>query len=95
MCIITRITMKISKLKKEAEKEFRRYARKNLPNPNSVKRIEQTRVLLLDLHNLMNEFKTRFNFIPDEAHLRFNTYKNIQDRMVYDNFKKSYQQVLC
>lgn len=95
MCIITHILMKITKLKKQAEKEFRRYARKNLPNPNSVKRIEQTRVLLLDLHNLMHEFKTRFNFIPDEAYLRFNTYKNIQDRMVYDNFKKSYQEVLC
>jgi hypothetical protein len=43
----------------------------------------------------MNDFKTRFNHIPNEAHLIFNTYKNIQDRMVYDNFKKSYQQVLC
>jgi hypothetical protein len=87
--------MEITGLEKQAEKEFRRYARKNLPNPKSIKRIEQTQVLLLELHNLMNSFKARFNFIPDEAHLRFNTYKNIQDRMVYDNFKKSYQQVLC
>ena len=82
-------------LEKQAEKEFRRYAKKYLPNPRSIKRIEQTHALLLELHNLMNDFRARFNFIPDEAHLRFDAYKNIQDRMVYDKFKKSYQQVLC
>ncbi len=87
--------METKHLEKLAEKEFRRYAKSNLPNPKKITELEQTQSLLFELHNLMNDFKTRFNHIPIEAHLIFNAYKNIQDRMVYDNFKKSYQQVLC
>ena len=93
MCNITQLMMAL--IKKNAEKEFRRFARKNLPDPKKVKQIEQTQFLIHELHNLMNDFKERFNYIPEEAHLMFFAYKNIQDRMVYDNFKQSYQQVLC
>lgn len=82
-------------LEKQAEKEFRRYAKRNLPDPKKITRLEQTQTLLFELHNLMRDFKIRFNYVPNEVHLRFNAYKNIQDRMVYDNFRKSYQQVLC
>lgn len=82
-------------LEKQAKREFRRYAKKNLPDPRRISRFEETQNLLLELHHLMNDFKIRFNFIPEEAHIRFKKYKDIQDRMVYDQFKKSYQQVLC
>jgi hypothetical protein len=82
-------------LKKQAKKEFRLYAKKNLPDPKKITRFEETQTLLQELHYLMHEFKVRFNFIPEEVHLRFKTYKDIQDRMVYDQFKKSCQQVLC
>jgi hypothetical protein len=57
------------------------------------------------LHKYMNmteiekeaerEFKRKFNYVPVSAQLMFNEYKNIQDRMVYENFRQSYQNVLC
>jgi len=91
----TIFNMNTLSIEKQAEKEFRRYARKNLPNPRKIKRLEQTQYLICELHHLMNDFMIRFDHIPEEAHLLFYAYKNIQDRMVYDNFKHSYRQVLC
>ena len=84
-----------TKLEKLAEREFRGYARKNLPHPGKVTNLEQTQHLLHELHVLMNEFKQRFNYVPEDARLKFNAYKNIQDSMVYDEFRQTYQQVLC
>ncbi len=80
---------------KQAEKEFRRFARKNLINPRKVKRLEQTQHFIYEMHKLINDFKNRFNYVPAEAHLMFSEYQNIQDKMVYDNFKQSYHNVLC
>jgi hypothetical protein len=87
--------MERTNTEKIAEREFRRYARKNLPHPGKVKNLELTQQLLQELHVLMNDFKRRFNYVPEEACLKFDAYKNIQDSMVYDGFKKSYQPVLC
>lgn len=84
-----------TKLEKLAEREFRRYARKYLPPPGKVTRLEQTQHLLHELHLLINDFKKRFNYVPEDARLKFNAYKDIQDSMVYDEFRQSYQQVLC
>jgi hypothetical protein len=84
-----------SRLEKIAEREFQRYARKNLPHPRKVTQLKQTQHLLHELHVLMNDFKQRFNHVPEDARLKFNAYKNIQDSMVYDEFRQTYQQVLC
>ncbi len=80
---------------KQAEMEFRRYARRNLMNPKKITRIEQTRHFIFEMHKLINEFRDRFNYVPDEAHMMFSEYQNIQDRMVYENFRQTYQQVSC
>lgn len=80
---------------KEAEKEFRKYARKNLLNPRKINQLEQTRYFINELHTLINDFKNRFNYVPADAHLLFNEYQSIQDRMVYENFRQTYQNVLC
>jgi hypothetical protein len=80
---------------KQAEKEFKRFAKRHLMHPKRVRRIEQTQHFIYELHKLINDYRLRFNYVPDEAHLMFSEYQNIQDRMVYENFRQTYHQVSC
>ena len=82
-------------MEKQAEKEFKRFARRNLISPRKCRRIEQTQYYINELHNVIKDFKKRFNYVPESAQLMFNEYQNIQDRMVYANFKQLYQFELC
>ena len=77
------------------DKEFKRFARRNLINPRKCKRIEQTQYFISELHTIIKDYKERFNYVPVSAQLLFNEYQNIQDRLVYENFKQTYQFELC
>ena len=82
-------------MEKMAEKEFKRFARRNLVHPKKCTRIEQTQHFISELHHIFKEYKARFNYVPPSAQLMFNEYQNIQDRLVYENFKQTYQFELC
>ena len=94
MCIIAQI-LKMTEIEKKAEKEFKRFAKHNLLKPGKCKKIDQTYYCIQQLNTVIKEFKIKFNYVPVSAQLMFNEYKNIQDRMVYENFRQSYQNVLC
>jgi len=87
--------MKTTNIEKKAEREFKRFARHNLLKPGKCKRIDQTNYCIQQMHAIIQEFKIKFNYVPVSAQLMFNKYQNIQDRMVYENFRQSYQNVLC
>ena len=87
--------MKNNYIKKLVEKEFKSYVRQNLLKPGDCKRIDQTNRCIDQMHRLMSEYKLRFNFVPTSAQVIFSKYQNIQDRMVYENFRDTYQKVLC
>jgi hypothetical protein len=87
--------MKTINIEKKAEKEFKRFVKHNLLKPEKCKRIDQTNYCIRQMHTMIHEFKRKFNYVPASARLMFNEYQNIQDRMVYENFRQSYQNVLC
>ena len=87
--------MKNIKIEIKAEREFQRFARKHLMKPKKCKRIEQANHCIHLMYQMIQEFKTKFNYVPASAQLMFNEYQNIQDRMVYEIFRQSYQNVLC
>ena len=83
------------KLEKSAEKEFRKLAKRRLLKPAKCKGIQETNYCIQQMHSIIQELKFKFDYVPHSARLRFNQYQNIQDRMVYENFRQSYQNVLC
>ncbi len=87
--------MKNRYFKKLVEKEFKSFARQNLLKPVECKRIDQANRCIDQMHCLISEYKLRFNFVPASAQVMFTKYQNIQDRMVYENFRDTYQKVLC
>ena len=87
--------MKTSKIEKTVEKEFKRFAKRNLLKPGKCKGIDETTYCIQQMHLKIQELKHKFNYVPVSAQLMFNEYQNIQDRMVYENFRDTYQNVLC
>ena len=82
-------------VEKMAEREFKRFVKHNLLKPRKCKRIDQANYCIEQMHTIIKEFKLKFDYVPTSAQLMFNEYQNIQDRMVYENFRKSYKNVLC
>ena len=87
--------MKSINIEKTVEKEFKRFVRQNLLKPRKCKKIDDTNYCIQQMHLKIQEFKHRFDYVPASAQLMFREYQNIQDRMVYENFRQSYQNVLC
>jgi hypothetical protein len=82
-------------IEKRVEKEFRKFAKHNLLKPKKCKRIDEANYCIQQIHLKIQEFKTKFDYVPVSAQIMFSEYQNIQDRMVYENFRKTYQNVLC
>ncbi|HLF36019.1 MAG TPA: hypothetical protein VI583_17380 [Cyclobacteriaceae bacterium] len=82
-------------IEKIIEKEFRRFAKSALISPGKCKKLDQTRHNIYILHKKINELDSRFNYVPDDARLLFNEYQLIQDRMLFENFRKDYLTKLC
>ena len=80
---------------KEAEREFKRFVKYNLLKPGKCERYDQINYCIQQMHTIIQELEIKFNYVPVSARLMFIEYKNIQDRMVYENFRHSYQNVLC
>ncbi len=87
--------MKSMNTEKAAEKEFRRFVRHNLVKPKRCKNFDDANYCIQQVHLKIQEFKSKFNYVPASAQKIFNEYQNIQDRMVYENFRETYQNVLC
>ncbi len=87
--------MKSINIEKTVEKEFKRFVKSNLLKPRKCKKIDDTNYCIQQLHLKIQEFKHRFDYVPASAQLMFREYQNIQDRMVYENFRETYQNVLC
>lgn len=78
---------------KTAEREFRRFAKSTLISPRKCRKLEQTRHNIFELHKKIRELTDKFNYVPDDARLLFNEYQVIQDRMIFENFRRDYRQV--
>ncbi|ELR73861.1 hypothetical protein C900_00025 [Fulvivirga imtechensis AK7] len=76
--------------KKRLDEEFSSFARKNFEKPTRCKNLEQIRFYVNELSMKVDEFKRRFNYVPDSAYILLSQYNSLQNRMVYTNFKNSY-----
>ena len=82
-------------VEKIIEREFKRFAKSTLVSPRKCKKLEQTRHNIFELHKKINELNDKFHYVPDDARLLFNEYQSLQERMIYENYKKHYQLELC
>jgi hypothetical protein len=76
--------------KERLDQEFQSFTKKNFESPKKCKNIDQIRFYVQELSSKMEEFKNRFNYVPNNAYSLLTQYNTIQNRIVFTNFKNSY-----
>lgn len=76
--------------KKQLEREFNRFTRKNFEAPRKCKNHDQIRYYVRELSLKMDELKRQFNYVPQSAYVLLAQYNNLQNKMVYNNFTAAY-----
>lgn len=76
--------------KKRLEKEFNRFTKSNFEAPKKCKNHEQIRFYVRELSLKMDEFKKRFNYVPQSAYSLLAQYNSLQNKMIFSNFQSYY-----
>ena len=76
--------------KKQLEKEFSKFTKRNFEAPRRCKNQDQIRYYVKELSLKMEEFKKRFNYVPQQAYTLLSQYNSLQNQMVMANFQQAY-----
>ena len=76
--------------KKRIDREFQIFTVKNFENPKRCKNLDQIRFYVQELSAKVDEFKQRFNYVPSSAYNLLTQYNQLQNKMLFAEFKNSY-----
>jgi len=76
--------------KKQLEKAFNQFTKKNFEAPRRCKNLDQIRYYVKELSLKMEEFKNRFNYVPQQAYTLLAQYNSLQNKMVFANYQEAY-----
>jgi SMC interacting uncharacterized protein involved in chromosome segregation len=76
--------------KKRIDREFQIFTSRNFESPKRCKNLDQIRFYVQELSSLVEDFKRRFNYVPDSAYNLLTQYNTLQNQLVFANFKNSY-----
>lgn len=76
--------------KKQLEKEFNKFTKRNFEAPRKCKNLDQIRYYVKELSMKMEEFKRQFNYVPQQAYTLLSQYNSLQNKMVFANFQETY-----
>lgn len=76
--------------KRRLTREFELFASKNFEKPRNCKNLDQIRFYIDEVSQKVNEFKERFNYVPDSAYSLLAQYNSIQNSILFNEFKNTY-----
>ncbi|MEO1054303.1 MAG: hypothetical protein AAFX87_26940 [Bacteroidota bacterium] len=76
--------------KKRIEKEFQKFTEQHFESPRRCKNLDQIRFYVRELSLKIEDFKQRFNYVPQAAYTLLAQYNLLQNKMVFAEFKRSY-----
>ncbi len=76
--------------KKQIEREFNKFTRRNFESPRRCKNLDQIRYYVKELSLKMEDLKRQFDFVPQQAYTLLAQYNSLQNKMVYANFQQAY-----
>jgi hypothetical protein len=76
--------------KKRIDREFQIFTMKNFEKPKKCKNLDQIRFYVQELSTTVEEFKQRFNYVPSDAYNLLTQYNQLQNKMLFAEFKNSY-----
>ncbi|MEQ9166271.1 MAG: hypothetical protein RLO12_08435 [Fulvivirga sp.] len=76
--------------KKRIDREFQIFTMRNFEKPKKCKNLDQIRFYVQELSTTVEEFKQRFNYVPSDAYSLLTQYNQLQNKMLFAEFKNSY-----
>ncbi|MEO1054439.1 MAG: hypothetical protein AAFX87_27625 [Bacteroidota bacterium] len=76
--------------KKRIDKEFSKFTKRNFEAPKKCRNIDQIRFYVRELSIQIDEFKSKFNYVPNNAYTLLSQYNALQNQMVFADFKNRY-----
>lgn len=76
--------------KKRLDREFEIFASRNFEKPRRCKNLEQARYYVQELSDKVSDLKKRFNYVPESAYSLLAQYNQIQNKLIYREFKNTY-----
>jgi len=76
--------------KKQVDKEFTNFFKRHFVNPKNCNNLEQIRFYVREIGLVIEDFKRRFNYVPSNAYTILSEFNQIQNKMIFTNFKNTY-----
>jgi hypothetical protein len=75
--------------KKHIELELKSFTAKNFMRPSECKNIDQVRFYIQELCVKIEEYKRRFNYVPNTAYSLLSQYNTKQNTLLYRDFMRN------
>jgi hypothetical protein len=76
--------------KKQLEKDFKKFTKRHFESPSRCKNLGQVQFYVKELALKIEEFKSRFNYVPKSAYILLGEYNASQNKLIFNNFQKTY-----
>ncbi len=77
--------------RKKLELDLRNFASRNFESPSNCRNIDQIRFYVRELCLKIEEYESRFNFVPSSAYSLLAQYNLVQNQLIRVEFRRAYQ----
>lgn len=76
--------------RKYLETELRNFTTRNFVTPSECRNLDQIRFYIAELCVKIEEYRKRFNYVPNTAYALLSQYNSRQNSMLYSDFIRNY-----
>lgn len=77
--------------RKKLEMELKNFTSRNFERPSNCRNLDQIRFYVRELCNKIEEYESRFNYVPSSAYSLLAQYNSVQNQMLYVDFRTTYK----
>lgn len=76
---------------KKIENDLKRFTERNFETPGKCRNLDQIRFYVKELCGKIEEYQSRFNYVPQSAYTLLAQYNQVQNQLIYINFRNTYK----
>lgn len=76
---------------KKIEMELSNFTNRNFERPSNCRNLDQIRFYIRELCGKIEEYESRFNYVPSGAYALLSQYNRVQNQMLYVDFRTTYK----
>lgn len=75
----------------QLESDLKKFTDRNFESPSKCKNPEQIRFYVQELCTKIQEYESKFNYVPNWAYSLLSQYNQVQNQMVHIDFRNTYK----